>query len=79
MKRLRYKLALLFILLSTPVLHAQTGFSNETRALLILDISRYVRFSDTIPERGDFLIITVWSDGTESDFKLGDRRNKFLK
>lgn len=28
-------------------------------------------------QRGDFLMITVWSDGTESDFKLGDKRDKF--
>jgi hypothetical protein len=28
-------------------------------------------------QRGDFLIITVWSNGTESDFKLGDKRDKF--
>ncbi len=28
-------------------------------------------------KRGDFLGITVWSNGTESDFKLGDRRDKF--
>ena len=28
-------------------------------------------------QRGDFLQITVWSDGTESDFKLGDKRDKF--
>jgi len=28
-------------------------------------------------KRGDFLNITVWSNGTESDFKLGDRRDKF--
>jgi len=30
-------------------------------------------------KRGDFLGITLWSDGIESDVKLGDRRNKFLK
>jgi hypothetical protein len=30
-------------------------------------------------KHGDFLMITVWSNGTESDFKLGDRRNKFQK
>jgi len=30
-------------------------------------------------KRGDFLGITVWSNGTESDFKLGDRRDKFRK
>lgn len=29
--------------------------------------------------RGNFLGITLWSNGTESDVKLGDRRNKFLK
>ena len=28
-------------------------------------------------QRGDFLMITVWSDGTESDYKLGDKRDKF--
>lgn len=27
--------------------------------------------------RGNFYSITVWSDGIESDFKLGDRRSKF--
>jgi len=28
-------------------------------------------------KRGDFLMITVWSNGSESDFKLGDKRRKF--
>jgi hypothetical protein len=28
-------------------------------------------------KRGDFMMITVWSDGTVSDFKLGDKREKF--
>ena len=28
-------------------------------------------------KRGDFLGITVWSNGTESDFKLGDRRSRY--
>ncbi len=28
-------------------------------------------------KRGDFLMITVWSNGKESDFKLGDKRRKF--
>ena len=27
--------------------------------------------------RGDFLVVTLWSNGTESDVKLGDRRNKY--
>ena len=30
-------------------------------------------------QRGDFVRITVWSDGTESDYKLGDKRDKFRK
>jgi hypothetical protein len=28
-------------------------------------------------ESGDFYMMTVWSNGTASDFKLGDRRKKF--
>lgn len=28
-------------------------------------------------QRGDFLMITVWSNGTDSDYKLGDKRDKF--
>ena len=28
-------------------------------------------------KRGNFLGITLWSNGTESEFKLGDRRNKY--
>ena len=28
-------------------------------------------------QRGDFVRITVWSDGEESDYKLGDKRDKF--
>jgi hypothetical protein len=30
-------------------------------------------------QRGNFLMITVWSNGTESDYKLGDKRDKFRK
>jgi hypothetical protein len=30
-------------------------------------------------QRGNFLGITLWSNGTESEFKLGDRRNKYKK
>ena len=30
-------------------------------------------------KRGNFLGITLWSNGTESDVKLGDRRKKFQK
>lgn len=30
-------------------------------------------------KRGNFLGITLWSNGTESEFKLGDRRNKYTK
>ena len=28
-------------------------------------------------QMGDFVKITVWSDGTKSDYKLGDKRDKF--
>jgi hypothetical protein len=28
-------------------------------------------------KRGKFIQMTVWSDGVESDFKLGDKREKY--
>ena len=39
MKSFRYLLVLVFISLSASALFAQQGFTNETRALLILDLS----------------------------------------
>ena len=39
MKSFRYLLVLVFISLSASAIFAQQGFTNETRALLILDLS----------------------------------------
>ena len=30
-------------------------------------------------QRGDFMKVTVWSNGTESDYKLGDKRDRFAE
>jgi len=30
-------------------------------------------------KRGNFYNLTVWSDGIVSEFKLGDKRSKFMK
>lgn len=30
-------------------------------------------------KRGDYLVVTLWSNGVESDYKLGDKREKFRK
>lgn len=46
----------LFLFSSASGLRAQQGFTNENRALFILDISRYVSFNDSVPGREEFQI-----------------------
>lgn len=53
---------LLFLLISASALEAQQGFTNETRALFILDISRYVSFNDSVPGREEFQINLLDND-----------------
>ncbi len=62
MKSIRYLPILVFIALSAPVLLAQQGFTNETRALLILDISRYVLFDDEVHDQEEFFITLLDND-----------------
>ena len=62
MKSFRYLLILVYITLSASVVFAQQGFTNETRALFILDISRYVQFDDSIQEREEFMITLLDND-----------------
>jgi serine phosphatase RsbU (regulator of sigma subunit) len=62
MKSFRFLPILVFLALSASALFAQKGFTNETRALLILDISRYVSFNDTTPEREEFSITLLDND-----------------
>lgn len=61
--------ALLLISISIHDTSAQQGFTNETRALFILDISRYVIFDDTTRERKEFLI-TLLDNDSELFFDL---------
>jgi serine phosphatase RsbU (regulator of sigma subunit) len=43
----------------------KTGFDNSTRALYILDISKYVEWDDNIQNKADFIIGIL---GTDTDF-----------
>jgi serine phosphatase RsbU (regulator of sigma subunit) len=43
-------------------LHAQEGFDNSTRALYILDISKYVEWDDSIQSHADFKIAVLGND-----------------
>ena len=62
MKSFRYLSILVLIAFSAPTLFAQQGFTNETRALLILDISRYVFYDDAVPEQDEFSITLLDND-----------------
>ena len=62
MKSIRYLLILVLITASAPFLPAQQGFTNETRALLILDISRYVRFAPESHDPEEFIITLLDND-----------------
>lgn len=62
MKSFRYLSILVLIAFSAPALFAQQGFTNETRALLILDISRYVFYDDALPEQEEFSITILDND-----------------
>lgn len=62
MKSFRYLLILVFVILSASDLFAQQGFTNETRALLILDISKYIRFDDELQDRKEFQITLLDKD-----------------
>ena len=41
---------------------AQEGFDDQTRALYILDISRYVRFDESFPRQEEFTIAVLDRD-----------------
>lgn len=56
MKLLRYTAILLILNLSVHAVTGQEGFTDETRALYILDISRYVQFDESVPGREEFII-----------------------
>jgi serine phosphatase RsbU (regulator of sigma subunit) len=62
MKGFRTLLLLAIFVLSASHLLAQQGFTNETRALFILDISRYVLFSDSDQGREEFIITLIDND-----------------
>ncbi len=62
MKNFRYPLILLFISLVCNALFAQDGFDDKTRALYILDISKYVKFDESFDDRKEFVISVLDRD-----------------
>lgn len=69
MKRFRSLIILIYLASTAHALFAQNGFTNETRALYILDISRYILFNDSIHQRENF-VITVLDNDSELYFEL---------
>ena len=69
MKRSGHLLFLFLVLSPLPGLYGQAGFTNETRALFILDISRYISFDETVQGRDEF-VIQVLDKDTELYFDL---------
>jgi serine phosphatase RsbU (regulator of sigma subunit) len=63
MKKLFY--ITLWLALSFSISAQKTGFDNSTRALYILDISKYVEWDDNIQNKADFIIGIL---GTDTDF-----------
>jgi len=56
MKLPGYLFSLLILFIFSSVIVAQEGFTNQTRALYILDISRYVEFNTNLEEQDEFII-----------------------
>jgi serine phosphatase RsbU (regulator of sigma subunit) len=63
MRKISY--LILFLILSCNIFAQTTGFDNSTRALYILDISKYVEWDDNIQSKADFIIGIL---GTDTDF-----------
>ena len=53
---------ILYIFLCFHLSAQKTGFDNSTRALYILDISKYVEWDDNIQSKADFIIGVLGSD-----------------
>lgn len=62
MKNFGHTLFLIFITLSGNLLIAQDGFNDKTRALYILDISKYVEFDESFNDRKEFVISVLDRD-----------------
>jgi len=62
MKNFCYAIFLIFITLSGNSLVAQDGFNNKTRAIYILDISKYVKFDESFNDRKEFIISVLDRD-----------------
>jgi len=64
MKRILFLVFLLPVVIQ-PFVFSQAGFDNATRALYILDISKYVEWDDSLQSHADFKIAIL---GEDTDF-----------
>ncbi len=62
MNRIWYHFPLIIFSFLSAWLNAQEGFNDQTRALYILDISRYVEFNDSFKIQDEFIISIVGKD-----------------
>jgi hypothetical protein len=62
MKTIRFPMILVWLILMCNHHYAQEGFSDRTRALYILDISKYVNFDESFPEKEEFIISVLDRD-----------------
>ena len=62
MKNIGYALFLILITHTSNFLVAQDGFNDKTRALYILDISKYVEFDESFDDRKEFVISVLDRD-----------------
>jgi len=62
MKNFRIALFLILMLCCGNDLFSQEGFNDKTRALYILDISKYVEFDESFDERKEFVISVIDRD-----------------
>ena len=62
MKIFRYTLLLFFVLSGWNALLSQEGFNDKTRALYILDISKYVKFDEYFEYKKEFVISVLDRD-----------------
>ena len=83
MKKLNLFSAILILLMSgclSMLVSAQEGFTNETRALYILDISKYVEFDESFDKLTEFSIaILDRDDQFYWDLNAMARTRKFVQ
>ena len=79
-KKLPFFIVILFTLISTAKVYAQQGFDNPTRALYILDISRYVEWPPEFLKQ-EYFTIAVLDKGDDLYWEIENfaKTRKFIQ